>query len=608
MNHSHSGHFPIPAGHAYGAQLARVVSVEDPQKLARVQVQLLGPDGDAEGPVWARVAVPVAGPDRGAFLIPDVDDEVLVMFVAGDPRSPVVVGGLWNGNQKPPEEIGGDKIDRWSFTGTNGTRIAIVEQSSGTEQIVLETPNGVTATLTDQGGGKIELKEAGNTVTMDFERHHHQRHRQSDGEGDRGGCLGHVHEGRCHPRQVLGHGAVSDTDHRQRRLQILHAGGGEHMVAARALTLVERRRLPPAPAPAHEVELRPLVPSTRADGNETGMIVGAAEQDFLAAIFADLQSPAWRERLGLRVADRRGGDGVAELYQPISRRFYLVLLEAVCVQPGSPRLDPQKIAGQGLVLRRIAEPGELGGPWQGWMTDGPSRRGWLSVAADTDPDPAVRRSLPTTGHAAIDALIKANRGGPQFAEDIVPLFVAPPAVGDALGKTVLVGLVPLTSSELSEAGPGATDFAAEADQDGGALRRHLSGYLKARPLLAMPNAGLALDKSWADPAASALTDASAADADNSARGRMKAFEVFLQQLAMELGAFEEKPAAQALMALLGGIRLPLAKGPDGRVTDSTTAAEFLPRAADILLHREDNPQALKMPLEWPAVDAATESG
>jgi uncharacterized protein involved in type VI secretion and phage assembly len=162
-----SGPFSIPAGFGHGAQLARVVSVQDPEKLARVQVRLLGPDADGEALIWARVAVPFAGPNRGAFLIPDVDDEVLVMFVAGDQRSPVVVGGLWNGSQKPPESISGANVDRWTFTGTNGTRIAIVEQSQGREQIVLQTPAGVTATLTDQGGSKIELKAAGNTVTMD---------------------------------------------------------------------------------------------------------------------------------------------------------------------------------------------------------------------------------------------------------------------------------------------------------------------------------------------------------------------------------------------------------------------------------------------------------
>lgn len=159
--------FAIPRAFFHGAQLARVVSVQDRDNLGRVQVRLLGPDADNEAPIWARVAVPFAGPSRGAFLIPDKDDEVLVMFVSGERRSAVVIGGLWNGDQQPPESLSGEHVDRWTFTGTNGTRIAIIEQSQGQEQIILETPTSVTATFTDQGGGKVEIKAGQNTITLD---------------------------------------------------------------------------------------------------------------------------------------------------------------------------------------------------------------------------------------------------------------------------------------------------------------------------------------------------------------------------------------------------------------------------------------------------------
>lgn len=161
------GPFATPAWWLSGAQIARVTSVQDPNSLARVQVQLLAPDADGEARLWARVAVPFAGGDRGAFLIPDVDDEVLVVFAGGAGNAPIVIGGLWNGAQAPPETLPGDRVDRWTITGRNGTRIAIIEESGGNEQVVIETPAGVTATLTDEAGGKITLEAAGNTITMD---------------------------------------------------------------------------------------------------------------------------------------------------------------------------------------------------------------------------------------------------------------------------------------------------------------------------------------------------------------------------------------------------------------------------------------------------------
>lgn len=153
------------------AHLGRVESVDDPDGLARVQVTLLACDrvDGQDGPVWARVAVPFAGGDRGAFLLPDVGDEVLVVFVDGDRRYPVVVGSLWNGRDRAPEQLGGagDRVDRWSFTGKAGTRIAITEEQAGNPTIILETPGGVKATLTDEAGGKVEIEAAGSTVTID---------------------------------------------------------------------------------------------------------------------------------------------------------------------------------------------------------------------------------------------------------------------------------------------------------------------------------------------------------------------------------------------------------------------------------------------------------
>ena len=166
-----TGIFEIPAGVFNASYLAEVVDVNDPLGLARVRVRLLSFDGvgEQDGPVWARVAAPFAGAERGAFMLPDVGDEVVVNFLNGDPRLPVVVGGLWNGAAKPPETLGGagDRIDRWTIVGKAGTRIAIVEERSGQAQILFETPGGVTGELTDAGGGKIELKAAGTTITVD---------------------------------------------------------------------------------------------------------------------------------------------------------------------------------------------------------------------------------------------------------------------------------------------------------------------------------------------------------------------------------------------------------------------------------------------------------
>lgn len=147
---------------ASSAYLGTVVSVQDPQHLSRVQVRVYAVDGisDQDSPVWARVVVPFAGANRGAFFIPDVGDEVLVSYVSGDPRFPVVLGGMWNGNAAPPETLPGDNVDRWTITGKAGTRIAIVEASSGSPTISFTTPGGLTGKMTDEAGGSIEFSNS----------------------------------------------------------------------------------------------------------------------------------------------------------------------------------------------------------------------------------------------------------------------------------------------------------------------------------------------------------------------------------------------------------------------------------------------------------------
>ena len=160
-----------PASTAGGMHLGEVVSVKDPTHLGQVQVRMYSFDGlaDQDGPIWARVAVPYAGANRGCFMVPDVGDEVLISFIGQDPNHPVVVGGLWNGAAGPPETLGGsgDRVDRWTFVGKAGTRIAIVEENPGEATISLSTPGQVSVVMTQAAGGSVQVQAAGTTITVD---------------------------------------------------------------------------------------------------------------------------------------------------------------------------------------------------------------------------------------------------------------------------------------------------------------------------------------------------------------------------------------------------------------------------------------------------------
>ena len=163
--------FQPGAGWMQSAYLAKVVDIADPERLNRVQVRLLAFDAveGQDAPLWARVVCPFAGADRGAFLMPDVDDEVLVVFLQGDPRYPLVMGGLWNGSSTAPAELAdeGNRFKR--IRSRNGVTVTLDDQQ-GQEQLVLETPGGQRLTLSD-GPGKVTVEDSnGNRVVMEAAR------------------------------------------------------------------------------------------------------------------------------------------------------------------------------------------------------------------------------------------------------------------------------------------------------------------------------------------------------------------------------------------------------------------------------------------------------
>jgi len=157
-----------PSNWLHAAYLARVVSLDDPERLSRIQVRLIGFDDctNQDAPLWARVVCPFAGKDRGAFLIPDLDDEVLVVFQNGDPSYPLVVGGLWNGASAAPVEIAGGQNRYKVIRSKNGVTMTLDDQQ-GQERFILETPAGQKITLKD-GPGSIAIEDAnGNSIKLE---------------------------------------------------------------------------------------------------------------------------------------------------------------------------------------------------------------------------------------------------------------------------------------------------------------------------------------------------------------------------------------------------------------------------------------------------------
>jgi uncharacterized protein involved in type VI secretion and phage assembly len=117
---------------------------------------------DAQESDWARIASVGAGPDSGIIAVPEVEDEVLVAFEHGDFNRPYVLGGLWNGKDKPPSDSTGapdgetPKVRSWRSR--TGHYISMFDNADN--KVEIATTGGHTITMDDKNK-KLEIKSAG---------------------------------------------------------------------------------------------------------------------------------------------------------------------------------------------------------------------------------------------------------------------------------------------------------------------------------------------------------------------------------------------------------------------------------------------------------------
>lgn len=118
----------------YGVVVAIVTDNVDSVGEGRVKVQFPWFDEKMETD-WARVSQFYAGNGYGAFFVPEVGDEVLVSFIHGDMRMPIIIGGLYNGKDKPPSARKKDKDEK--VIRTKGGHQITLDDTQGKEKIVI---------------------------------------------------------------------------------------------------------------------------------------------------------------------------------------------------------------------------------------------------------------------------------------------------------------------------------------------------------------------------------------------------------------------------------------------------------------------------------------
>jgi phage baseplate assembly protein V len=164
----------------YGVAIGVVTNNKDPDGLGRVKASLPWMDDKVETD-WARVVAPMAGAGRGIYFLPEVNDEVLVAFEHGNPDTPYVLGGLWNGQDKPPEANSDGKNDVRTIrsrsgnvirlTDTDGeSKIEIIDSSTKNSIVISAKDNSITIAAAGDitiasSDGKLKLSGNGVEIT-----------------------------------------------------------------------------------------------------------------------------------------------------------------------------------------------------------------------------------------------------------------------------------------------------------------------------------------------------------------------------------------------------------------------------------------------------------
>jgi hypothetical protein len=320
----------------------------------------------------------------------------------------------------------------------------------------------------------------------------------------------------------------------------------------------------------HETLLRG---SSQLGGGLAPVILQRTDEDPIGVLLEKLASDDGRHELAASKAAQTTKQGLLELFQPVHRAWHLAVLEVSCQAPGMPRLDPRRIASAGLVVRRLGAKGVL----EGWRRAGRKVRGWLPFDPGEerlDPEPKKRRPERSSGHPQIDRRLLLVGLREPLEESVSPLFVAPPEVCKAAGKTLLYGLVPLASGERSEA-PAAPEVVEEDFAEG--AREQIPVLLKSQNAHGYPWTGTGRDLTRETPEAG-----------------LASLLATLQHLHVQLDAFDGSGPGRRVLDLLDELRLPF-----GGVY--RPAGRFLAAAAEVLLFRSPEAKAVQAPDFWPAI-------
>ncbi len=292
------------------------------------------------------------------------------------------------------------------------------------------------------------------------------------------------------------------------------------------------------------------------------------------------------------------------LFQPVQRMVNVALIKINCHALNMPRLDPTRVMSAGLVVRRVLRHHSDG--HSAWMKNSKGQWRWVKLTHATeklDPDPKQRPPL-RSGDAGVDSQLAAMMAGTALTESTSPAFVAPPATCAALGRTVLYGVIPTASSEVSDAAPTAPNIAAND------LQSSLPNMLRSAEHGAAPHTpvpGASVDYRWLNDDLLNLIFPPQAPSGGGqyavpvAQGQVSDFHQFtlaLRMLDSVFGAFGGTAEGNSILQVLNGKSVHFDSAPDMGMGDFYASAKQALLDVQSYPGPPSSPATITMPTSW----------
>ena len=152
-----------------GLQIGIVMKLDgDPLKLHRIQVKVPVLQAETEG-IWARLASCYASNKFGSFVLPEVNDEVILGYFNNDPSHPVIIGSLYNGKHAPPYPIKAPNdikafVSREKLTLELDEKNKVITVKTPAKNTIIISDKDKGVLIQDQNKNKIELNASGITL------------------------------------------------------------------------------------------------------------------------------------------------------------------------------------------------------------------------------------------------------------------------------------------------------------------------------------------------------------------------------------------------------------------------------------------------------------